>query len=272
MNKKDLIGSEYNMSYMDDFHPYKCINSVWRYQHRRRAKIVNDCLNKEDREVEVLLDAGCGKAPYTFLSLKKANQIFSFEYSKVELGKAIENIRMSSSKEDVDKICFSQVDLQAIPLPDESVDLIVCSEVLEHVPDSKLAMAELYRVLRKNGTMVFSMPNKYSYYWLIRKLFYDVRLAIKKLRRRGEYIKNYQYDWDLKRHWCFTYKDINRLARDQNFEVIREDGVHTFPLPIVFFRFVFKLKLLFFVFDSIDKYLSRKLPKFSAFYFLVLKK
>ena len=56
---------------------------------------------------------------------------------------------------DGERFCAS---LTAIPLPDASVDLAVCTEVLEHVPDDDRAVAELRRVLKADGALVLSVP------------------------------------------------------------------------------------------------------------------
>ncbi|KPB74852.1 MULTISPECIES: methyltransferase domain-containing protein [Pseudomonas syringae group] len=41
---------------------------------------------------------------------------------------------------------------------DESFDFIVCSHVLEHVPDDRKAMSELFRVLAKGGSAILMVP------------------------------------------------------------------------------------------------------------------
>jgi SAM-dependent methyltransferase len=57
-----------------------------------------------------------------------------------------------------------QVDVRAsvtaIPLPDRSVDLLICSHVLEHVPDDTLAMREIARVLSDEGLGVVMVPQR----------------------------------------------------------------------------------------------------------------
>jgi len=45
------------------------------------------------------------------------------------------------------------------PFPDESFDIVLCTEVIEHIRNPKWALAEALRVLRKGGTLVLSTPN-----------------------------------------------------------------------------------------------------------------
>lgn len=49
-------------------------------------------------------------------------------------------------------------DITALTLPDQSLDLIVSSDVLEHVPDAVAAFRESFRVLRAGGAHVFTVP------------------------------------------------------------------------------------------------------------------
>lgn len=50
------------------------------------------------------------------------------------------------------------VDLTDVPFEDDSFDVIVCSHVLEHVPDDTAAMAELFRILRPGGQALVLVP------------------------------------------------------------------------------------------------------------------
>ena len=49
-------------------------------------------------------------------------------------------------------------DVTNLPFADQSFDLVICSEVLEHVPDHNRAVSELGRVLKDDGTLVVSVP------------------------------------------------------------------------------------------------------------------
>ena len=49
-------------------------------------------------------------------------------------------------------------DICDLPFQDNQYDLILCNHVLEHIPKDLKAMAELYRVLKKGGTLIAQVP------------------------------------------------------------------------------------------------------------------
>jgi SAM-dependent methyltransferase len=51
-----------------------------------------------------------------------------------------------------------RADIQELPFEDRSFDVAICNHVLEHVPDDRLAMLELHRVLRDGGTLYTIHP------------------------------------------------------------------------------------------------------------------
>jgi SAM-dependent methyltransferase len=53
-----------------------------------------------------------------------------------------------------------------LPFPDESFDLIWCSEVIEHLESPERTIQEFRRVLKPGGTMVLTTPN--SHFWFFR--------------------------------------------------------------------------------------------------------
>ena len=50
------------------------------------------------------------------------------------------------------------VDIQNAPFCSDSFDLIISSDVFEHVPDAYQGFKEVYRILKKGGVHVFSVP------------------------------------------------------------------------------------------------------------------
>jgi ubiquinone/menaquinone biosynthesis C-methylase UbiE len=69
-------------------------------------------------------------------------------------------------------------DIENIPFDNESFDMVVSLETLEHVPDPDRALGELVRVTRRGGRLIVTTPNYMSLYglgrlylWLRRKPF-----------------------------------------------------------------------------------------------------
>ena len=140
-----------------------------------------------------MLDAGCGKGPVTFISMNKFKTIYSFDFSFKEVQVAISNIKSKSSnhvRKVADKeilnlksrdnifclnnIIFKKFDLQEVPLKSETVDFAVCTEVIEHIPKEIKALRQLNRVLKSDGLLLISMPNRCSYYWQLMKIMTSI--------------------------------------------------------------------------------------------------
>lgn len=72
--------------------------------------------------------------------------------------------RLDYSASDIDAARYRHIpgtvtaDLTNTPFPDASFDLIVCSHVLEHVPDDRKAMADLLRILKPGGQALLLVP------------------------------------------------------------------------------------------------------------------
>ena len=95
----------------------------------------------------VLLDIGCGAKPYERKFEPHIETYIGLEYSP-ESG-------YRGNKAD---FCG---DAAALPLADESVDTILCTEVMEHVPNPEKTIAEFARVLRPGGTVITTAPFVY---------------------------------------------------------------------------------------------------------------
>ena len=55
--------------------------------------------------------------------------------------------------------CDLKLDISAMPsVPDQSFDVVICCDVLEHVPDDASAFREICRVLRPGGTAILTVP------------------------------------------------------------------------------------------------------------------
>ncbi len=61
------------------------------------------------------------------------------------------------------KVTFSVGSCTNLPLPDSSIDVVVSFETLEHIADHEKMLSEVKRVLRPDGTLILSTPDKLNY-------------------------------------------------------------------------------------------------------------
>jgi 2-polyprenyl-3-methyl-5-hydroxy-6-metoxy-1,4-benzoquinol methylase len=61
-------------------------------------------------------------------------------------------------------------DITNSKLPKASFDLILCTEVVEHIPDSMSAIKEIYSLLKPGGILILSTPQKWSPLELVAKI------------------------------------------------------------------------------------------------------
>lgn len=117
----------------------------WAWE-RRRALLLG-----EAREGERVLDLGCGAGRFV-AALRQAGA----DPVGVEIaGAALERARAVAPGADLRLL----EDDGSIPLEHGSVDLVWCSEVLEHVPDTAGLLSEARRVLKTGGRILVTTPS-----------------------------------------------------------------------------------------------------------------
>lgn len=102
-------------------------------------------------KAELVLDAGCGEG-FTMDKLTKngiGKEIEGIEYSKeaVSFGKKL-----------FPNLTFKEGSVYELPYKDNFFDLVICTEVLEHLEEPAKALKEMSRVSRKY--LVISVPNE----------------------------------------------------------------------------------------------------------------
>ncbi len=103
-----------------------------------------------------VLDAGCGTAYGSrMLSEAGAREVVGVDRAESVLNEVGPTMP--------DNVTLQVGDLRALELEDDRFDLIVCFEVIEHVPDPSTVLDELTRVLAPDGVLLISSPNRGVY-------------------------------------------------------------------------------------------------------------
>jgi SAM-dependent methyltransferase len=97
-----------------------------------------------------ILDAGCGNGRYSRFLLRRADPdatVTAFDLSGRMLRRA--QLRLKSGR-----VSFAVADLTRLPYPDAYFDAAICGWVLEHLPDPRLGLQALARVLKPGGKLL----------------------------------------------------------------------------------------------------------------------
>ena len=116
-----------------------------------REKWIGETLKKIPEGL-TLLDAGAGESQFRKFCghLKYIAQDFGEYQGDGEVG--LQTGTWDNSKLDIVS------DILSIPLPDHSVDAIMCTEVLEHIPDPIGAIKEFSRLVKPGGYLLITAP------------------------------------------------------------------------------------------------------------------
>jgi len=108
-----------------------------------------------------VLDAGCGAGRHLSEAFRyRGVSVIGIDYNREDATKARNTLRiMEHEKEDGNGVweVFTG-DITKLPFANESFDLVICAEVLEHIPDHKKAIEEIIRVLKPGKTLAVSVP------------------------------------------------------------------------------------------------------------------
>ena len=110
---------------------------------------------------DLVLDMGAGAGRHAFEVYRRGAHIVALDYSLADL-KDCSGLfaAMADAGEAPAGTHWATVngDGTGLPFRDDTFDVIVCSEVMEHIPDDSAAAAELARVLKPGGLLAVTVP------------------------------------------------------------------------------------------------------------------
>lgn len=146
-----------------------------------------------------LLDIGSSTGIMTQLLSKHFNNTIGIDIDE-------KAVAFSKKKFENEKLRFFLQNSMDIKYPDNTFDVINCSHIYEHVPDSKQLMKEIYRVLKPGGVCFFAAGNRLVFMEAHYKLpFLSVipkwmaHIYIRLFRKIDSYYETHLTYWGLKK-------------------------------------------------------------------------
>lgn len=179
-----------------------------------RLAVWSELVVRHAKPTGAVLDAGCGAGNLSSVAAKHAQSLFAFDASPEMLEIARERMAREGHAHAVvthARMCDAGL------LDGKRFDLILCSSVLEYLPDYWAALEWLASALAPDGVILFSMPNGSSLYRKLERACFN-------LTGRPRYLS-------FVRHWP-TSEIVTRGLAERGFAVadLRYYGVALMPM------------------------------------------
>lgn len=252
---------------------------------RRRAEVVIKNLSLKNGDK--ILEVGCGRGFYGYIIGTFFPKV---SYTGIDINEA--HLRIAKVFAQTSNVNFRKADATKLPFANKFFDKIICTEVLEHIKNDRMALSELYRVLKPHGIAIITVPNKnYPFLWdpinwILERFFhthvpshilwfagiwaYHVRLygedeLLEKVKKPGFKISNITRTT----HFCFPFahfllgigKNIVEKGFLTSFDRFAPSGENSFLLKLV-------LKM-FYLFDKYND--IKNIKKDSPFVNIITK-
>jgi SAM-dependent methyltransferase len=197
-------------------------------QHPHPYQVYERKIETHVSPATVILDAGCGRSAPTLAKYRNR-------------GKRLIGVDLVDFRDVPSDITTLQCDLTRIPLPDNSVDLIISQSVFEHLVEPQPVYQEFARIMRPGGIVIFLTANMWDYGTAVARLVpnkYHARIVAAVEGRPEEDTFPTEYKTN-------TRTDIGNLARGANLEVASLEYLNQYPNYFMFSGILFFFGMLY---------------------------
>jgi ubiquinone/menaquinone biosynthesis C-methylase UbiE len=196
-----------------------------------------------------ILEVACGRGGFSRLLASKGALVCGADFSEAAIKIAKE--KLLGDPPSVDRVTYVQADAQNLPFDAGSFDIVVSCETIEHVPDPRAAVREMYRVCKPGGILYLTTPNYLNFMGL-----YELYAVVRHPGRRSSQ--------PLDRRYIFA--QVRRFVTGAGWKIVRTDGtVHQFP-------FIPRHDPVRFASLESNRVLRRVLSPFAYHYFVIAQK
>ena len=183
--------------------------------------LILEIMKSVDKNVngKMVLEVGCGVGGFCIRMAGEGADVIGLDVSSRAIKKAGDFAKWARIRSRID---FVIGDAQFLPFRDQSCDVVVCSETLEHIENYEKAFDELVRTTEKGGHLYVTVPN------LLSTLFFECLVSLSIGQPR--YVKDC---FSVEKEHVFHIFKVNELFNRQELKVERIQGTDLFHLSLV---------------------------------------
>ena len=128
---------------------------------------------------ERVLDMGCGAGRHAFELYRRGADVVALDQNTSDLAAVAVMFEAMAAEGQVptgSSAATVEGDALALPFDDGEFDRIIAAEILEHIPDDRTAMEELFRVLKPGGVLAVTVPRWFAekVNWALSDAYHEV--------------------------------------------------------------------------------------------------
>ncbi len=161
-----------------------------------------------------VLEVACGRGGFASRMASLGAVTFGADFSATALRIARRKQLQNSGA----PVAFVQADAQQLPYADESFDIVVSCETIEHLPRPGVALKEMARICRSGGLLYLTTPN----YFNAMGLYYFYARLRGRIATPGA---------DQPTDHVFWFPGIRGMLKQAGWVIVRSDGtIHQLPI------------------------------------------
>jgi SAM-dependent methyltransferase len=212
--------------------------------------VLNDLLKRIDARNSKILDVGCGTGIFLKpLVLAGCSDLYGVDGSHGFMERALKRGYKNIS-------VVSDLNINCLPFDCKQFDLVVCKDVFEHLLNPKHVLAEICRVVKDDGLVLFHVPNHFP---LEGRLKFLVRNDIDTFK----YFSG-ESRWTFPHIRFYEYRDLIKTLNEYGLCLIENLSFHFIAIP-----WISRIKAL----QPLFRHIVLRYPsQFNSAFTLILKK
>ena len=215
MKDEENISLEDYQSLEDDMYDAftKSWNPIRKFVHTKRFDIIHNLVNKYSKKGDTIIDLACGNCNWN----KDKLPIIGVDISESMLNYALSKGRL---------IKFYKENITKTNLPGDMADIVIATEIIEHLESPDEFLSEIRRLLKEGGIVITSVP--YDTFFSLWRPLFKINCLIQGDIFGKKYFKNNGGHINL-----FSPKLIKNLFLQNGFNILELKNNSRFTIFIV---------------------------------------